>query len=73
MKPYDPFDENNLINGNKITMVWHVDGIKVRNYSKKIVTRIVKWLKKTYERHFEDESGKMNISRGKIIEYLGMK
>ena len=30
-----------------------------------------KWLKKTHKRLFEYVSGKMEISRGKIYEYLG--
>jgi hypothetical protein len=30
------------------------------------------WLKATYERLFDDGSGKMKISRGRIHDYLGM-
>ena len=33
---------------------------------------MAKWLNKTYERLFEDGSGKMKISRGKIHDYLCM-
>ena len=31
-----------------------------------------KWLRKTYERFFKDGSGKMNLCRGKIHDYLDM-
>ena len=31
---------------------------------------MAKWLKKAYKRHFENLSGNMNISRGKLHEYL---
>ena len=55
-----------------MTVVWHVGDIKVIQYSKNIVTRMSNWINKTYERLFEDESGKMTIYRGNIHEYLGM-
>ena len=53
-------------------VVWNVDGIKVSHESKKIFTRMAKWLSNTYKRSFEDGSGKMKISRGNIHEHLGM-
>ena len=31
------------------------------------------WLKKTYERLFDDSSGAMKLKRGKIHKYLGMQ
>ena len=66
LNPYDPCVANKLINNKKLTVVWHVDDIKVSHGSNNIVTRIPKCLKKTHERLSEDESGKVNISRGKI-------
>ena len=33
---------------------------------------MARWLKKTYEQLFEDGSGQMKVSRGKVHDYLGM-
>ena len=56
----------------QLTVVWHVDDLKVSHVLTKAVTRMTKWLKKTYGQLFSDGSGKMKINRGKIYEYLGM-
>ena len=34
---------------------------------------MVDWLRKEYESVFEDSSGKMQVSQGKVHTYLGMK
>ena len=72
LNPYDSCVENKIINGNKMTVMWHIDDIKVSQESKKIVTRMTKYLKKTCENIFEGVSGKMKISRVKFHEYLVM-
>ena len=71
LNPYDPCVENTLINGNKMTVAWHVDYLKVSQKSKNIFNRMEKWPKKNYERLFEYGSENMKISRGNIHEYLG--
>ena len=53
-------------------MVWPVDDLKISYESKKIFNIMGKWINKTYESLFENGLDKMNISRGKIHEYLGM-
>ena len=37
-----------------------------------MVTRIAKWLRKTYGRLFKDGSVKVKLCQGKIHDYLGM-
>ena len=37
-----------------------------------VVTRMITWLRKTYEVLFDDQTGAMTVHRGKIYEYLGM-
>eukprot|EP00562_Extubocellulus_spinifer_P031367 CAMPEP_0178722648 /NCGR_PEP_ID=MMETSP0699-20121125/25090_1 /TAXON_ID=265572 /ORGANISM="Extubocellulus spinifer, Strain CCMP396" /LENGTH=53 /DNA_ID=CAMNT_0020373605 /DNA_START=232 /DNA_END=390 /DNA_ORIENTATION=- len=32
----------------------------------------IKWMKRHFEHIFEDGSGQMSVSRGKVHEYLGM-
>ena len=66
INPYDPCVIKKLVNGKKMTVVWHIGNFKVSHERKKIVTRMAKWLNKTYEIIFEDGSGNKNISRGNI-------
>jgi hypothetical protein len=72
INPYDPCVANKTVKGKQLTVVWHVDDLKVSHVLATVVTRMADWLKKTYERLFDDGSGKMKICRGKIHEYLGM-
>lgn len=63
LNPYDPWVANKTVNGKQLTLVWHVDDVKVSHESKHVVTRLARWLRKTYERLFKDGSGKMKVSR----------
>lgn len=72
LNPYDPCVANKMVDGNQLTIVWHVDDLKISHKAEKTVTRMVTWLKRTYERMFDDGSGAMKICRGKLHEYLGM-
>jgi hypothetical protein len=72
INPYDPCVANKFVKHKQLTVVWHVDDLKVSHRNPAIVTKMADWLKATYERLFDDGSGKMQISRGKIHEYLGM-
>ena len=49
---YYPCVANNLINFKQMAVVWYAGGIKISHKSKKIFNRMVKCLKKTYERLF---------------------
>ena len=72
LDPYDPCVANKTVENLQLTVVWHVDDLKVSHVLTKVVTRMANWLKKTYKQLFSDGSGKMKINRGKIHEYLGM-
>ena len=72
INPYDPCVANKFVKHKQLTVVWHVDDLKVSHRNPAIVTKMADWLKATYERLFDDGSGEMQISRGKIHEYLGM-
>ena len=50
LNPYDPCVENKIVDGAQLTVVWHVDDIKASHIYGGVVTRMVAWLKKTYER-----------------------
>ncbi len=70
--PYDPCVWNKTIKGKQCTICFHVDNCKISHASETIVGQTMEWLRKNYESVFEDGSGKMKISHGKMHKYLGM-
>jgi hypothetical protein len=72
INPYDPCVANKNVKGKQLTVVWHLDDLKGSHRKPSVLTRMTEWLKSTYERLFDDGSGGMTISRGKINDYLGM-
>ena len=73
LNPYDPCVANNIVDGAQLTVVWHIDDLKVSHVDAGVVTIISVWLQNTYEHLFDDGSGAMKLRRGKIHEYLGMQ
>jgi hypothetical protein len=69
---YDPCVANKQVNGSQMTICFHVDDCKLSHKNKRSNDRMIKWLKQEYESIFEDGSGEMAISRGKVHTYLGM-
>jgi hypothetical protein len=63
---------NKGVKGKQLTVVWHVDDLKVSHLLKDVVSNFVAWLKEVYEQVFEDGTGAMRLSRGKVHLYLGM-
>ena len=73
LNPYDPCVANKMVGGKQMTICFHVDDCKLSHVSRKANDRMIKWLRREYESIFEDGSGKMSVSRGKVHTYLGMK
>ena len=73
LNPYDPCVANKNVDAAQLTVVWHLDDLKVSHVDAGAVTRMSVWLQKTYERLFDDGSGAMKLKRGKIHEYLGIQ
>ena len=73
LNPYDPCVANKIVHGKQLTIAWHVDDLKVSHKKYQVVSHMVKWLKAKYEQLFEDGSGAMMITRGKIHDYLSMQ
>ena len=69
INPYDPCVANKIENGKQLTIVWHVDDLKISHVESKVVDNVIKWLKGKYE---DKEIGKMTVSRGKVHDYLAM-
>jgi hypothetical protein len=69
---YDPCVANKIIEGKQMTICFHVDDCKLSHHKKKFMDIIIEYLREEYESIFEDRTGAMKVSRGKIHNYLGM-
>ena len=65
INPYDPCVTNKMVNGKQMTVIWHVDDLKVSHVDPKENTKVADWMKGIY-------GEKLTIHRGNIHDYLGM-
>ena len=72
INPYDPCVANKIVDGNQMTILYHVDDCKLSHVDSKANDNMIDWLRKNYESIFEDGSGAMKVSRGKVHKFLGM-
>jgi hypothetical protein len=72
INPYDPCVANKIIAKKQMTICWHVNDLKASHVKTKVMDSLIKYLRKEYKSIFEDGTGKMVVSRGKIHKYLGM-
>jgi len=68
VNPYDPCVANMEQAGSQLTVVWHVDDLKISHKQPEVVDDLIMWLQSKYE----DEVGKVKKLQGKVHEYLGM-
>ena len=64
---YDDCMVNKMINGNQMTMVWHVDDSKVSHANAKEVGKFIHQMEETFGKETP-----LSVSRGKTHGYLGM-
>ena len=64
MNPYDQCIANKEVNGSQMTIVWHVDDLKVSNKNPWEITKMAILLSKIY--------GDIKVQHGKKLEYLSM-
>jgi hypothetical protein len=62
--PYNSCVANKIVNGNQLTVVWHVDDLKISHVHEAVVDDEVKWL--------ESIHGALSGSKGLQHTYLGM-
>jgi hypothetical protein len=67
INPYDPCVANKMVNGKQITVVWHVDDLKVSHVSLEVVDNFVEQMETEF-----GADAPINKSRGKVHNYLGM-
>jgi hypothetical protein len=65
LNPYDPCVANRTVDGNQMTVCWHVDDLKVSHVDPEIVTEFGEWLNVTFGVTIAEH-------RGKVHDYLGM-
>jgi hypothetical protein len=69
---YYPCVSKKIMEGEQMTICFHVDACKLSHRKKTVMDRMIGYLWQEYESIFEDGSGAMTVSRGKIHKYLGM-
>ena len=57
----------------QMAVCFHMDDCKLSHRKKKENDHMIKWLRQEHESIFEDGTGKMEVSRGKIHTCLGMR
>jgi hypothetical protein len=72
INPYDPCVANRMVEGDQMTICFHVDDCKLSHLKTKVMDSMIEYLRQEYESIFEDGSGTMTVSRGNIHKYLGM-
>jgi hypothetical protein len=72
INPYDMCVANNMIEGDQMTICFHVEDCKISHRKNKVMDSIIEYLKQKYESIFEDGSGAITVIRGNIHKYLGM-
>jgi hypothetical protein len=72
INPYDPCVANKIIEGDQMTICFHVDDCKLSHRKTKIMDSMIEYLRQEYESIFEYGAGAMTVSRGKIHTYLSM-
>jgi hypothetical protein len=72
INPYDPCVANKKIEGDQMTICFHVDDCKLSHRKTKVMDSMIEYLRQEYESIFKDVSGAMTVSRGNIHKYLGM-
>jgi hypothetical protein len=55
-----------------MTIAFHVDNCKLSHKEPKEMDTMINWLRQECESIFDDGSGKMSVSRGKVHSYLDM-
>ena len=68
INPYDWCVANKTVGGKQITVVWHVDDLKISHKNGYTVSALINKLSKRYGKEAD-----LTIHQGKVHEYLGMK
>jgi hypothetical protein len=62
INPYDPCVANKIIEGEHMTICFHVDDCKLSHRKKTVMDRMIGYIRQEYQSIFEDGSGGMTVS-----------
>ena len=65
VNPYDPCVANKKVNGEQMTVTWHVDDLKVSHKDGAEIKKFADYLRATY-------NGKLVEHYGEVHDYLGV-
>jgi hypothetical protein len=66
INPYDPCVANKKIEGEQMTICFHVDDCKLSHRNTKVMDSLIEYLRQEYDNIFEDGFGAMTVNRVKI-------
>lgn len=72
VNPYDWCVANKMVNGKQLTIVWHVDDLKISHVEADVVTTVISKLEKQYGKDSYGKECPLTVCRGKKHDYLGM-
>jgi hypothetical protein len=70
--PCDPCVANKIIEKKQMTIAFHVDDCKLSHENPKQMDSMMSWFREECESVFEDGSGKMAVSHGKVHAHLSV-
>ena len=70
INPYYPWVANKVIESSQMTIWFHIDDCKMSHHERKASDCMIKWLRQEYKIIFEDGSGNISVSQGKVHGYL---
>jgi hypothetical protein len=68
INPYDPCMANKMINGQKMTILWHVDNLFMGHWDPAVITDLLQWLLNRYSTAYKN----LNVTRSHRHDYLGI-
>ena len=71
LNPYDPCVANKMVHVSLLTILWHVEDLKISHSSKDVVTDVIDRIRERYET-LPGDYGTMKVVRGKQHDFLGV-
>ena len=72
VNPYDWCVVNKMVSGKQLTILRHVDDIKISHVNKKVVSKCIKMLNNKYGKEACGKPAPLTVKRGKKHDYIKM-
>ena len=67
LNPYYPCVANKMVNGQQLTVCWHVDNLKSSHIGPRVNNEFLQWIENTFR-----QLGEVRMTQGLLHDYLGM-